>query len=337
MEEWIKEYVQYLAVSQVNFTQTYFGERHKKTSHDQLNRTMREAKVRPRHVWQAARGDVIEDADGYLLFDDTVLNKEYSEKIEIAKRQYSGAEHGIVMGIGVVTCVYCNPKLNRFWIIDFRIYNKRADGKDKLAHVEDMFLHTIVWKKLKFRNVLFDTWYATNHLMNVIHRAGKYFYCPIKSNRLMTQGVHWSTADRLCWDEGSLKNGQGIRLKKQSKHLTVRIHRLARPTRSADESYQYLVTNDVLASSEAVADHVGFRWKVEEFHREVKQNTGIERCECRRARPQRNHVACSMMAWILLKRAAHTLFTTIYQLKEKLLDDCITQLLNTPPAHLKFA
>lgn len=337
MEERIKEYVQYLAVSQINFTQTYFGEHHEEISHDQLNRAMRDEKVRPRHLWQAVRGDVIADKDGYLLFDDTVLNKEYSEKIEIAKRQYSGATHGVVMGIGVVTCVYYNPSVKKFWIIDYRIYNKAADGKDKLTHVEDMFAHTIAWKKLEFGTVLFDSWYATNHLMNVINKAGKYFYCPLKSNRLMTQGINWTTSDQLLWNEESLEKGQGIRLKGQSKYLNISIHRLAKPTRSADESFQYIVTNDISSSNETVAERVGYRWKVEEFHREIKQNAGIERCECRRARPQRNHVACAMMAWVLLKRAANAVSTTIYQLKDRLLDDCIAQLLNSPPPNLKLA
>ena len=33
------------------------------------------------------------------------------------------------------------------------------------------------------------------------------------------------------------------------------------------------------------------RWKIEEFHREIKQLTGIESCQCRKARLQRNHIA----------------------------------------------
>ena len=48
-----------------------------------------------------------------------------------------------------------------------------------LQHMEDMLRHTMAWKKLSFRGVLMDTWYATNHLMQVIDSLGKYFYCPI--------------------------------------------------------------------------------------------------------------------------------------------------------------
>ena len=35
------------------------------------------------------------------------------------------------------------------------------------------------------------------------------------------------------------------------------------------------------------------RWKIEEFHRELKQLTGVEACQCRQARIQRNHIACA--------------------------------------------
>ena len=36
--------------------------------------------------------------------------------------------------IGVVTCVYVNPELDAYWIIDFRIYDRQSDGKSKLYH-----------------------------------------------------------------------------------------------------------------------------------------------------------------------------------------------------------
>nr|WP_281181168.1 transposase [Candidatus Arsenophonus triatominarum] len=32
------------------------------------------------------------------------------------------------------------------------------------------------------------------------------------------------------------------------------------------------------------------RWSVEVYHREVKQNCGIERCQARTSRAQRNHI-----------------------------------------------
>jgi hypothetical protein len=51
-------------------------------------------------------------ARGYDLFDDTVLDKHHSRRIELVRRQYSGNAHGVIAGIGLVTCVYVKP-INR--------------------------------------------------------------------------------------------------------------------------------------------------------------------------------------------------------------------------------
>ena len=53
------------------------------------------------------------DPDGYLIFDDTVIDKRYAKKSALAKRQYSGNAGGILNGIAIVPSVYVNPKLHR--------------------------------------------------------------------------------------------------------------------------------------------------------------------------------------------------------------------------------
>lgn len=72
------------------------------------------------------------------------------------------------------------------------------------------------------------------------------------------------------------------------------------------------------------------RWKIEEFHREIKQLTGIENCQCRKSRIQRNHVACAFFVWIRLKNLAYKTSQTIYQIKHRLLSDYLIQQLKRP-------
>lgn len=72
------------------------------------------------------------------------------------------------------------------------------------------------------------------------------------------------------------------------------------------------------------------RWKIEEFHREIKQLTGIESCQCRKARLQRNHIACAMLVWVRLKNLAYTTGQTIYQIKHNLLSNYLIQQLKRP-------
>jgi hypothetical protein len=93
-----------------------------------------------------------------VVFDDTVLDKQHSLAIELVRRQYSGKAHGVIKGIGVVTCVYVNPELDQFWLIDYRIYDPDGEGKTKLDHVHEMLSHTVYHKPLPFQAVLMDTW-----------------------------------------------------------------------------------------------------------------------------------------------------------------------------------
>jgi hypothetical protein len=177
------DYGQFLLSSQVNYTLTYFADHSEKYTHDFLNRYLRQDRITPSLVWDNVKTDLIPDENGYLLFDDTVLDKRHSFNIQAVRRQWSGNAGQVIKGIGLVTCVYVNATLKRFWIIDYRIYNPDTDGKKKPDHVSDMLAHTLTHKRLAFRTVLMDSWYASKALMLQIHAANKIFFCPLKPNR----------------------------------------------------------------------------------------------------------------------------------------------------------
>ena len=103
-----------------------------------------------------------------------------------AKHQYSPATPGGTLnGIGIVTCVYVNPVLDRYWLIDYRIYDKQGDGKSKLDHVRDMLSVLVNARNVAFSTVLMDSWYASKPLLLYIESLQKTYYCPLKSNRLV--------------------------------------------------------------------------------------------------------------------------------------------------------
>ena len=87
------------------------------------------------------------------------------------------------------------------------------------------------------------------------------------------------------------------------------------------------VTQDSTAATQKAC---GYRWKIEQLHREGKQVTGLERCECRKARIQRNHIACAFLVWVRLQELAVETGRTVYQLKPGLLDGYLMQQLKRP-------
>ena len=79
------------------------------------------------------------------------------------------------------------------------------------------------------------------------------------------------------------------------------------------------------------------RWKIEEFHREAKQLTGKEGCQCRAWRIQRNHIGCAMLVWSRLKHLAYQCGQTIYQIKRGLLRDYLVQQRKNPSVEMVLA
>lgn len=116
----------------MNYTLTNFAKHSEKFSHDALNRYLDGEKLGPKLIWENVQNQVVQTPTGFVVFDDTVADKDFSHKIELVRRQYNGNAHSVIKGIGIVTCVYVNPELDQFWIIDYRIYDPDGDGKTKL-------------------------------------------------------------------------------------------------------------------------------------------------------------------------------------------------------------
>lgn len=315
------QYGQFLVSTPANVTGTYFADSLGGLKHDSVYRFLKGSRLTSSLVWEKASQVIVYSKNGYIIFDDTVADKDFSRKIELVRQQYSGNAHGIIRGIGVVNCLYYNPELGRFWAIDHRVFAPAQDGKSKLDHVHDMLLKAVE-RGVPFATVLFDTWYATTELMLFVDRQlHKTYYCPIKSNRLTAEWGKehpYLPVNQLAWSEEELASGKLVKLSKFQNGYQHKLFRITVSTNRTD----FVVTNDRAQNVAAdVRKECAIRWHIEEFHRELKQTAGLEGCECRLARSQRNHVTMAILAWHCLKEAAFRAGKTIYQQKRDPLKD----------------
>ena len=324
------DYCQYLLSSPFNYTQTYFADHVQGLSHDRINRLMQQIDVQPTDLWESVKETIVFDPDGYLAFDDTVLDKRHSFKIELVKSQWSGNEHRTIKGIGVVTCVYVNPKMNQFWAIDYRLYNPDGDGKSKLDHVREMLDEAIDVKQIPFITVLMDSWYSSRELMLYIARLNKIYYTTIKVNRLIAEhrGEHaYQRVDTLDWTEEEMEKGKRVRLNDFPNEHKVQLFCVT----VLPDKTELVATNDLSQDDvRAVRNECKIRWKIEEFHREIKQLTGIERCQCRKGEIQKNHIGCAMLVWARLKNIAYQTGKNVYELWKSQFDDMVALLFQSP-------
>ncbi len=239
------DYCQYLLSSQINYTLTNFADHTEKFSHDTINRYLGGEKITPHLVWENVKGQVEQSPKGYIVFDDTIVDKNFSFKMDLVRRQWSGDAHGVIKGVGVVTCVYVNPDRDQFWIIDYRIYDPAGDGKTKLEHVREMLENIVYAKRLLFWGVLMDTWYATKDILLSIEALHKVYYCPLKDNRQVDDSggtQPYQRVDTLEWSQPERAQGKIIKIKGFPKDHKVKLFRVVLSPQRTD----YIVTNDLL-------------------------------------------------------------------------------------------
>ena len=326
-----QQYVEYLICTVGNYTGTHLAEHLDQVSHDVISDYLRSEHLTPRSVWELV-ANLIEDSPGaFLLVDDSVQDKRYSRFIELVKLQYSGAEHGLVRGIGVVNLVHSAGDGKDFYPIDYRVYAPEQDGKTKNDHFAELVINAVFAKKIKAKRILFDSWYASADNLKLVDRLDLTFFTTLKSNRMVSLSKEdgWIHLEDIDWTEERLQNGIMVKLKEVP--FKVRLFKVVATNGDID----WVITNcpDETLTTQAAQDASDVRWQVEELHRGLKQLTGTEKCQCRKGRSQRNHIACCYHAWLSLKVKANAIGKTLYQTKEDLLSDYLRAELAAPRIH----
>jgi len=326
-----QQYVEYLICTIGNYTGTHLAEHLDQVSHDVISDYLRSEHLTPRGVWELVANLILDNPSAFLLVDDSVQDKRYSRFIDLVKLQYSGAEHGLVRGIGVVNLVHSAGDGKDFYPIDYRIYAPDQDGKSKNDHFAELVINAVFAKKIKAKRILFDSWYASVDNLKLVDHLGLTFFTTLKSNRMVSLSKEdgWIHLEDIDWTEERLQNGMMVKLKEVP--FKVRLFKVVATNGDID----WVITNcpDETLTTQAAQEASDVRWQVEELHRGLKQLTGTEKCQCRKGRSQRNHIACCYHAWLSLKVKANAIGKTLYQTKEDLLSDYLRAELAAPRIH----
>ena len=320
-----KQYIEYLLHTPINYTGTNLANHLEGVSHDAVSDYLAREKATARQVWDLAKEIINNDEEAYLIVDDSVQDKRYSRKIGLVKNQYSGAEHGLVNGIGIVNLVHSNA--GDFAPIDYRLYAPMQDGKTKNEHFREMLIAAKKERGIKANTILFDSWYASVENLKLIHRMPMQFITTLKENRLVSLSKEggYIHLQEIEWTEERLQYGVEIKLQEVPFH--VRLFKLVAPNGDVD----WVITNcPEKITADLVQKENKVRWDIETMHRELKQLTGIEKCQSRKARSQRNHISYCYQAWFALKRKARDADTTVYSLRNNLFSEYLKKVLMQP-------
>ena len=239
-------------------------------SHDSVNRFLLRERYTPRDLFDEVQGDLILRA-GTLSVDDSVEDKPYRTAGKSAFVDYfwSGKHKRSVKGINLITLYYTDTA-GHSYPVNFRIYNKQ-EGKTKNDYFREMVLEVMAWG-LKPAWVTGDSWYSSLENLKFLRNEEVGFLFGIASNRQVSieRGNQQSVKDLDIPKDGLmvyLKAFGWVRVFCQPFKNEPRYYILYKRDLEALEQLTY---DDFKAIHD---DH----WKIECFHRIIKQVCNIER------------------------------------------------------------
>lgn len=275
-------------------------------SHDKITRFLSTREYSSKDLWKLVKSAIrsIETKDGCLIFDDTVEEKEYTDENDIIAWHFDHSKGRNLKGINILSCIYQNEA--GIIPVAFEIVKKDQPfldpktGKQKCRasiNKNEYFrtmLQNSIRNNIRFKYVLSDVWFSSKKNMEYILENKKHFIFAIKKNRL----VALSYEDKL---NGRWKNVESLGLKENSavkcffKGMDQETLIAKQVFTNKDDSagILYLASSNTNLDFGQITAIYQKRWKVEEYHKSIKSNTGLSMSPNKTVLTQSNHFFAS--------------------------------------------
>lgn len=301
-------------------------------SHDQVTRFLGKADYDSRTLWKEIKPIVrqIENNEGVLIVDDTIEEKPYTDENEIICWHFDHVSGHNVKGINLVTLLVrygdiaipvAYDIVRKDQIVKDEVTGKerRISSRTKNEMFRDMVAQCIK-NQVKFNHVLADSWFSSKENMEFVLEQKKHFIFAMKSNRTIAV----SKEDKR---QGKFQQVSNV-MQEQDQPILAHIKGLKKPVfvvkqvfTNEDESkgILYLACSDVTLDKDSITTLYQKRWRIEEYHKSIKSNTGLEKSPAKTVRTQQNHVFATLCAYVKLEMVTESLKTNHFALKYKLM------------------
>ncbi len=285
-------------------------------AHDAINRMLHRREPNSEDLWQEAKA-LVERDGGLLELDDSTLDKPYAKKMELVCWHWSGKHHKTVRGINLLTLLWSDG--DQHIPVDYRIYDKVNDHLSKNEHFRHL-LKTAFERGFKPRYVCFDSWYSGLDNLKQIRQSGWEWFTRLKSNRLVNPDKSGNIAIARI---DISPQGRVVHLKGYGLIKVFRIVSTNGDVEHWATSYLEMRELERLSTAEKT-------WVIEHYHRGIKQFCGIERCQVRSARAQRNHIALAIRAFLRLEFYSYLTGHSWFEAKMRIIREAVRAYLENP-------
>lgn len=266
-----------------------------------------------------------------LIFDDTVQEKMYTDESELICWHYDHTKGRSVKGINLVNCLYHSQgisipvnfelvkKPHQFCDIKTKQLKRKGD-RTKNEMVRDM-LTSAKHQHLRYRYVLFDTWFSASETLSfIVEKIKRHFVSAVKVNRLVAMNESDKHEGKfVAISDLDYSSGSPVQVWVKGLNFPVLAHKQVFTNKDGSNGTLYLICSDLNCDKDAVEAIYKKRWKVEVYHKTMKQNANLAKSPTKRVRTQANHIFMAVYATFKLECLSVKKKLNHFALKSKLL------------------
>lgn len=287
-------------------------------SHDDVTRFVQSLRASSQELWQQAK-PVVRQAQqalggleaGYLIVDDSIIEKAYTDENGLICFHYDHSKDRYVKGINLVSMILKLGTVNLPVAYEPVVKTWRSELKYRKTHwrsertknemFRDMFT-ACLRNQLPFSYVLCDSWYTNAENIRHVLGAGKHLIGAVKTNLEVALSLEEKKAGKFV-KISTLAMELGLK--------QVYIRQLERPVslckdilinEDNSQAIQYLLATDLSLTFQQIITTYQKRWGVEEYHKSIKQNASVAKAPLKRMNTQANHLFASLCAYIKLEQ-----------------------------------
>jgi Transposase DDE domain len=249
----------------------------------------------------------------YLIIDASPLEQPFS-RFRIAKHGHISIEgKKNVPQNQIISLILSNGTIQL--VLDYKIWvspkvAKPSDYK-KITVLAMELIKRYQFLKLPVREILFDNYFACKKIIDWLNENKYIWTTRLKGNRTVYIDGQPYKLDNL-----SLQTGESITAELKGIEGNVRILRVL----YQDEGV-YVATNNINQDNDSLKRTYCTRWAIEVYHREAKQQLGLEYLWMRNYRALYNHVGFVCLAYSLLSALRPSARVTIGDIKRRIQDE----------------
>ena len=301
-------------------------------SHDQVTRWLKQVYLDSRQVWSHAkplirRAEQAHEATDFavLVVDDSILEKAHTDANALLCTHYDHSLGRYVKGLNFVSLLYVADALTVPIAVELvekthpvtDAKTQKISYKSPLTKNERLAaMLRVAQQQVTYRYLLADSGYASAQNMNLVRALGHEFLFALPVSRTVAlREKDRNNGAFHSLDTVTFPDKQPLRVWLRGTAEAVLVLRQVFTNKDGTQGVLYLVSSDTNLSWEQMTIIYQKRWKIEEYHKSLKQNASMGKSPTKTIATQANHFFASILAYIKLEKLTRRLGIGHFRLK----------------------